>query len=402
MRLPGNRGSNELGAKGRAVMACCLVLALFGILAPAANAAHSGGHLLARARITPRGGGDVFASGGWNLYVPAGVVHRAGYGYIVRTGQGQVVVGINAPWRGRVEVTVPLRNRSEVVAHYISGLWVPEGTAVGQSTVWVTHLSLFSVSSILHKVEDFLCLTAEDPYDFAGCLIGKGIQWIAQTAAVDLLGKVTHSCSAAIVASGLLANSKGMIPVSALKSALSNSACRSSAGETNTSTGGSSGPTLPVSSTPVSGSGLQGPTANPQGPTSNPQGGASGGSSPPTPQPPSPPTTPPPTSGGGTPEPTEGFFIEDDIYGGTWARTDPNDGTWYPHSTPPPNGAYWYPNGLGVAVSCSEPAAAYEVVVYGVHGTWNWWAHVTDGKWVPTVVFSTVWNDGQLPGLPVC
>jgi hypothetical protein len=133
----------------------------------------------------------------------------------------------------------------------------------------------------------------------------------------------------------------------------------------------------------------QGGTSNPQGNNSNPQesSGGSGGQAPP-------PPPPPPT--------TEGFFVEDDIYGGTWARTDPNNGTWYAHGTPPSNGSYWYPNGLGVAVDCSESAAPYAVVVRGVHGTWSWWAHVTDGKWVPVVVFSTVWNDGQLPGLPVC
>lgn len=102
------------------------------------------------------------------------------------------------------------------------------------------------------------------------------------------------------------------------------------------------------------------------------------------------------------PPPPEGFVIEDDIYGGTWARTDPNDGTWYPKSTPPPNGAYWYPNGLGVAVSCAESAAPYTAVIYGQAETWTWWAHVTDGKWVPTVVFSTVWSDGLPQGLSEC
>ncbi len=106
---------------------------------------------------------------------------------------------------------------------------------------------------------------------------------------------------------------------------------------------------------------------------------------------------PPPTTTG-----TEGFVIDDSIYGGTWARTDPNDGTWYPHSQPPPNAAYWYPNGLGVAVSCAEPAASYSAVVNGQHQTWNWWAHVTDGKWVPTVVFSSVWANGDPTGLAVC
>jgi hypothetical protein len=114
------------------------------------------------------------------------------------------------------------------------------------------------------------------------------------------------------------------------------------------------------------------------------------------------PGAPPPTSQPEAPHSNEGFVIEDDIYGGTWARTDPNNGQWYPHSSPPPNGAYWYPNGLGVAVSCAESAAPYEAIVYGQHQTWTWWAHVTDGKWVPTVVFSTVWSDGLPAGLSEC
>ena len=110
----------------------------------------------------------------------------------------------------------------------------------------------------------------------------------------------------------------------------------------------------------------------------------------------------PPVRESEAPHSTEGFIIEDDIYGGTWARTDPDNGQWYPRSTPPPNGAYWYPNNLGVAVSCAESAAPYEVVIHGEHQTWTWWAHVTDGKWVPTVVFSTVWSDGLPTGLSEC
>jgi hypothetical protein len=100
--------------------------------------------------------------------------------------------------------------------------------------------------------------------------------------------------------------------------------------------------------------------------------------------------------------------IPDTCVGTSWtldlrpSGCEPLRGTWYPHGTRPPNGAYWYPNGLGVAVSCAESAAAYSVVIHGVHQTWSWWAHVTDGKWVPTVVFSTVWTDGLPAGLAQC
>jgi hypothetical protein len=113
-------------------------------------------------------------------------------------------------------------------------------------------------------------------------------------------------------------------------------------------------------------------------------------------------------SGGGSPpaqttpqaQPT-GFVIEDDVYGGTWARTDPNDGTWYGHDHQPANSKYWFANGLGVGVDCARSGAAYSVVINGQHQTWSWWAHVTDDTWVPVVVFSTVWSDGN-PGVAGC
>lgn len=118
---------------------------------------------------------------------------------------------------------------------------------------------------------------------------------------------------------------------------------------------------------------------------------------PPAPQPaPSAPPAPPPA-----PPTTRGLFIEDDVYGGTWARTDPNNGTWYAKSNRPPNAAYWYPNGLGVAVDCTRVGASYDVVLNGAHQTWAWWAHVTDGKWVPVAVFRDINSDGDL-GLNHC
>jgi hypothetical protein len=123
-------------------------------------------------------------------------------------------------------------------------------------------------------------------------------------------------------------------------------------------------------------------------------------SPPPTPVPTTPPSQPT-ASPTPTPPTSQGFFIEDSIYGGTWARTDPDNGTWYDSAHRPPNAAYWYPNGLGVAVNCTVQAAPYTAIIYGQAQTWDWWAHVTDGKWVPVVVFSTVWSDGG-QNLPMC
>lgn len=107
-----------------------------------------------------------------------------------------------------------------------------------------------------------------------------------------------------------------------------------------------------------------------------------------------PPSSPPPA--------TWGVHIEDDILGGTWARTDPNNGTWYSATTRPPNGAYWYPNGLGVAVDCARAAASYVVHYLDGHNeTWNTWFHVTDGKWYPSAATREVFIN-SFYGLRAC
>jgi hypothetical protein len=97
-----------------------------------------------------------------------------------------------------------------------------------------------------------------------------------------------------------------------------------------------------------------------------------------------------------------GFTIEDDYFGGTWARTDPNNGTWYPRSARPPNGAYFYPNGLGVGVNCAVTGASYVVHFgNGTTQTWSTWFHVTDGKYFPAAAALQVNSDG-FQGLPSC
>ncbi|HEX8084519.1 MAG TPA: hypothetical protein VF529_09535 [Solirubrobacteraceae bacterium] len=127
----------------------------------------------------------------------------------------------------------------------------------------------------------------------------------------------------------------------------------------------------------------------------------------PAPQPQPSPTTPPAgchgaggTSSGGPGN--AGFHIQDIFYGGTWARTDPCDGTWHPKSNPPANGAYWYPNGLGVGVDCARTGAAYTVRWADGHTeTWNTWFHVTDGKWFPSAAAQETTNN-SFYGLPAC
>ena len=44
------------------------------------------------------------------------------------------------------------------------------------------------------------------------------------------------------------------------------------------------------------------------------------------------------------------------------AQTDPNDGAWHWRPTVR-DGAYWYPNGLGVGVDCARAAAGHTVVL---------------------------------------
>lgn len=102
------------------------------------------------------------------------------------------------------------------------------------------------------------------------------------------------------------------------------------------------------------------------------------------------------------PATTTGFNVEDSYLGGTWARTDPWDGTWYSQAARPGNAAYWYPSGLGVGVDCATSAAAYPVhFLDGHQETWSTWLHVTDGKWIPAAATNQIYSDG-LNGLPQC
>lgn len=115
------------------------------------------------------------------------------------------------------------------------------------------------------------------------------------------------------------------------------------------------------------------------------------------PQAPAPPAPPPPVT---PPAATMGFTITDSFLNGTWARTDPDNGTWYSKGNKPANGAYWYPNGLGVAVDCARSAATYDVRWADGHTeTWSWWLHVTDGKWIPAAVAIDV---NANPGVANC
>jgi hypothetical protein len=129
-------------------------------------------------------------------------------------------------------------------------------------------------------------------------------------------------------------------------------------------------------------------TANPQPPTGNRQM-------------PGPPNTG--GSGGGTPAgPHKGFHVGDSFLGGTWARSDPNDGVWHSQGDRPANAAYWYPNGLGVEADCASAAAVYTVHFADGHTeTWNTWFHVTDRKWFPSAAAQEA-TANEFYGLSAC
>lgn len=140
-------------------------------------------------------------------------------------------------------------------------------------------------------------------------------------------------------------------------------------------------------------------------------------------QAPAPTNTPPPSqavgtgSGGsaseGNPPFTGGYTIDDSVYGGTWPRTDPNDGTWYDSAHRPPNAAdYWWRDGLGVGFSCGITNGAPYTVKF-TNGqpaqTWTTWIRSTDtwggrvtGLWVPSAVADNIFVDGLPPGMPSC
>jgi len=108
---------------------------------------------------------------------------------------------------------------------------------------------------------------------------------------------------------------------------------------------------------------------------------------------------------------TGGYVIADPRLGGTWPRTDPDDGAWYARSSRPTNGAsYWWANGLGVGFSCGVDAAPYTVTLAdGRTQAWTTWLRSTDtwggrvaGLWIPSAAAAGVAVDGLPPGLPHC
>lgn len=101
------------------------------------------------------------------------------------------------------------------------------------------------------------------------------------------------------------------------------------------------------------------------------------------------------------PGPQRGFNVEDSYLAGTWARRDPDDGTWHSRGNPPGNAAYWFANGLGIAVDCARSAAPYEVKFADRREQWSWWLHVTDNTWIPAAAVRESSSDGP-QGVRAC
>ena len=102
--------------------------------------------------------------------------------------------------------------------------------------------------------------------------------------------------------------------------------------------------------------------------------------------------------------PTVSGQVFDNFLGGTWARSDPNNGTWYASSSRPSNGSYWLNNNAGVSINCTRYAAGYIVYYSGGSSTWHWWARLTDGNWIPVAAtrYGQTANDGAYPGVIQC
>lgn len=358
------------------------------------------------------------ARNGAELRVPPQTLHRDGLARIRKVSRTQYAIHIFAPWEGTLTVLLPVRGRYPAVTHRIDGRWVIEETTIvgRRARLQVGSLSTFdtderhryavetmnlSYTEFLDRKLDFVIHGCELPpwersasercrkpfpydsfnwttdscswtpkswkaifdgpcqqHDFGYRNFGKGLQLErneTRRAFIDQrfhgeMGRVCSTWERGLERASCYTTAFGMY-------------------RTVKAVNDWSGP----ANTP-----RQDPAPPPPPPPPTPTPGPPPAASSPAPSPASP---PPPA----VPGPVLGFTVEDVFLGGTWARTHPNDGTWYSHGNRPANAAYWYPNGLGVAVDCARGAAAYVVHFADGHSeTWNTWFHVTDGKWFPS------------------
>jgi hypothetical protein len=312
---------------------------------PVAKAAR--GHVLARQYLRSEVGGYVRARSGESIFVPPGVMSRAGFVTITAHGPGVYDVHVGAPWHGTVAISMPLRRRTDTILHNVGGVWLTEGQRQGERTVWVTQLSWFTtlVSKAVDKVSGALCLSFSLS-EIADCVVqkvgshvdGKLVSWIES--------KLPQNCVVQLVASGVgsVAGGPAAVVLSIIKQAMSGS-CTGSAGEVGFKVPSNPNPT------PTSGGPASVPTQTPPPTVPAPTQ--------PTPIEPSPPQTfseqetpnhPVNTftdydnaSGEGTPVAAgEWVQVSCKVYDPTIASVNP-DGYWYRIASSPWNDAFYSP-----------------------------------------------------------
>ena len=347
-------------------------VALFGPLhTPRLALGKVGGKLLAKRFIHSKVGGSVVALHATvRLVVPPNVMRRPGWVTISHLSGGRYDIHIWAPWKGRVQVTIPrsphLQRRLDAVVHLDNGNWTIESSTFGQRTVSVDQLSIFSpIGNLIGKARWVQC--------------AAGLAGLALPGADVAAAEVVLVCFKAIGVTVLRYElSKPLLRLLRLPPCTAYSyfslltrACV-----------------------------VEAPTVNPPSEPSPPTPAPAPVPAPaPAPAPaPSPPTPPSPS-----PPPQAWLFhIQDVFYLGTWIRRDPNDGTWYTGSNEPVDAAYWASNGTAVAVTCVAAAAPYRVkFLDGHYETWNIWFQLSDGNWFPSAAAQET-NSNTNPGLPIC
>jgi hypothetical protein len=304
-----------------------------------------------RKRLGPAGG-LVESRSGAAIYVPPGVMQRRGRVSIKHLKGGRINFHIAAPWRGTIAVTMPRVARSEVVAHSVGDMWLPEGPP-GQRTVWVTQLSIFDTAKA--KAKAAVCFLQLSKAKIAACLAKKLPGKIGKDLGSWLAEKLGHNCAAALISNGLLA------PVATLWE----DACAGSAGEGDFQFPGPvKEPSLPVTNAP--GGSVQPETVNPQPAAPIPA---------PTPAP-----TPPPG-----PAPAPQVWNEQQGSLGANTFTNPYNASGMGPKIPP---MAW------VAVSCKVHAP--QIASANPDG---YWYRIASAPWSNAyyAVANTFWN-GDIPG----
>lgn len=204
-----------------AIIALCLGAAASTSSASAAAGGKPHHRVVARAFVRPDVGGYVRARSGVSIFVPPGVMRKPGVVTITAYSHWVFGIHIHAPWRGTVAISLPLKPHGDSIVHSIGGLWLTEGHGLGEQTVWVTQLSLFSkILNTIKSIPSKLCLVFNRS-EFIKCVIEKGLGTIDAGLAKWIISKLPGSCAAHIAEDGLL----GGGPAGVFIGALSDPAC---------------------------------------------------------------------------------------------------------------------------------------------------------------------------------